>query len=401
MVGYLSMEGVPEKEESVIAVREGLVDVIAEPTGGDKGPGSKAPVFYNPAMTENRDLSIVVVQTLIDSGHFGDRERIDLLDGLTGSGIRAVRFALELDGKGSDIAISGVDLKSESVESANHLAALNGADVNFMNTDLNLYCGNRRFDYIDVDPFGSPVPFLQTSLRSLKKNGILAVTATDTAALTGSVPRVARRRYGVKVSRTHFMQEMGCRVLMGYLARLAATFEISVEPLLLYSSDHFLRGYVRIDKGAKKADRCLDSLNWLVYRIPHPPRVLEKPWDADPKERYQVLGPVWTGPLADSGFCRNSIDVLERFGSGQIRKYGSIEKMLNLSIREERFPPGGFDVNETASLLGTSPPSMQKISGTIEEHGYDWSRSRFSPTIIKTDAGQEIIEASFKSGGPE
>jgi tRNA (guanine26-N2/guanine27-N2)-dimethyltransferase len=268
-----------------------------------------------------------------------------------------------------------------------------------MNTDLNLYCGNRRFDYIDVDPFGSPVPFLQTSLRSLKKNGILAVTATDTAALTGSVPRVARRRYGVNISRTHFMQEMGCRVLMGYLARLSATFEISVEPLLFYSSDHFLRGYVKIEKGAKKADRCLDSLNWFIYKTPHPPRILEKPWDDGPKKDYKVMGPVWTGPLADAGFCRSSLSTLERLGSDQIRKYGSIEKMLSFAIWEERFPPGGFDVNETASHLGASPPSMQKISGAIEEHGYDWSRSRFSPTIVKTDAGEEIFEVPFRKGG--
>ena len=33
------------------------------------------------------------------------------------------------------------------------------------------------FDYIEVDPFGSPVPFLDIAIQRIKHNGILSVTS--------------------------------------------------------------------------------------------------------------------------------------------------------------------------------------------------------------------------------
>ena len=40
---------------------------------------------------------------------------------------------------------------------------------------------SKGFDYIDLDPFGSPNIFLDSAVKRLGRNGILAVTATDTA----------------------------------------------------------------------------------------------------------------------------------------------------------------------------------------------------------------------------
>ena len=42
------------------------------------------------------------------------------------------------------------------------------------------FCG--YFDYIDIDPFGSPNPFLAAAIGRITRNGIVAVTATDTAS---------------------------------------------------------------------------------------------------------------------------------------------------------------------------------------------------------------------------
>lgn len=394
------MADVSDLDGTADSRKEGLVELVAPPTGGNKGPASKAPVFYNPAMVQNRDLSVVVMQTLIDTGRFGDSGIIEVLDGLTGSGIRAVRFAMELGVKDLELSITGVDLKGDSIESAKNLAIKNGVDIAFHWGDLNGFCGTRRFHYIDVDPYGSPVPFLQSSLLSLRKGGILAVTATDTAALTGSVSRVARRRYGVGVGRTDFMQEMGCRVLLGYIARLAASFEISVRPLLFYSSDHFLRGYLQVDRGAKKADLSLDSVGWLLNGPPGPPKVIENPNDHCSKNvEGELMGPVWTGPLADTEFCEECRSVLEDRLGTWIANRRSIERILRYAITEETLPPGGFDLNETASYFKTSPPSIEIVSNFIKRFGHKWSRSRFSPTVIKTDAPLDVIKGPFTIEG--
>lgn len=42
------------------------------------------------------------------------------------------------------------------------------------------------FDVIDLDPYGSAVPFLNSALKSIKNGGLLCVTCTDTRVLCGS-----------------------------------------------------------------------------------------------------------------------------------------------------------------------------------------------------------------------
>ena len=64
------------------------------------------------------------------------------------------------------------------------------------NKNLNVLLSENRFDYIDIDPFGSPVGFVDSAMRSIKNGGVVACTATDTAALCGVYPRVCQRRYG-------------------------------------------------------------------------------------------------------------------------------------------------------------------------------------------------------------
>jgi tRNA (guanine26-N2/guanine27-N2)-dimethyltransferase len=39
------------------------------------------------------------------------------------------------------------------------------------------------YQWVDLDPFGSPIQFLDAALQSLSRTGVLEVTATDTACL--------------------------------------------------------------------------------------------------------------------------------------------------------------------------------------------------------------------------
>lgn len=43
-------------------------------------------------------------------------------------------------------------------------------------------CG---WDFIDVDPFGSCLPFLEAAVAGVKDGGVLAIAATDLAVLCG------------------------------------------------------------------------------------------------------------------------------------------------------------------------------------------------------------------------
>ena len=128
-----------------------------------KGPGSKQGFpFYNPNMQLNRDISILICQHFLDIS----KNKIIFLDGLAASGIRGVRFANELVGD-FEIVVNDWDEESYSLIKKN-IEKYGFKNVEPCNMDLNVLLSERNFDYIDIDPFGSPVYFIDSALRSIK-----------------------------------------------------------------------------------------------------------------------------------------------------------------------------------------------------------------------------------------
>lgn len=54
----------------------------------------------------------------------------------------------------------------------------------------------RFFDVIDLDPYGTAVPFLESALSAMADGGMLAVTFTDMAVLCSRSPHVCFYKYG-------------------------------------------------------------------------------------------------------------------------------------------------------------------------------------------------------------
>jgi tRNA G26 N,N-dimethylase Trm1 len=54
----------------------------------------------------------------------------------------------------------------------------------------------RHFDVIDLDPYGTAVPFLESTLQAVADGGLLAVTCTDMAVLCARNPHVCFYKYG-------------------------------------------------------------------------------------------------------------------------------------------------------------------------------------------------------------
>ncbi|MCK4885225.1 50S ribosomal protein L11 methyltransferase, partial [Candidatus Bathyarchaeota archaeon] len=142
------------KEGKVKVMVPKLSAYIKKPS--DYAP-SKAPVFYNPTMELNRDLAVLVLQT---HQKLLGRE-LSVCEPLTGCGLRGVRFAVEVKGV-QKVALN--DINPEAVKVAGFNAELNDvADrVEVANEDANLFLSRhaaprKRFDYVDIDPFGPPV----------------------------------------------------------------------------------------------------------------------------------------------------------------------------------------------------------------------------------------------------
>lgn len=115
---------------------------------------SDAPVFYNPHMELNRDLSILAIQVFQKQE---DRE-IDICDLFGGSGIRGIRYKNEIEGVGN-VAIN--DISELANEYELHNIKLNNLDdIDVYQHDASMFLRMKRgeFDVIDIDPFGTPSP---------------------------------------------------------------------------------------------------------------------------------------------------------------------------------------------------------------------------------------------------
>jgi tRNA (guanine26-N2/guanine27-N2)-dimethyltransferase len=338
-----------------------------------KGPSSrgKAP-FYNPAMILNRDLSLLVAQWLINSW----RGQVRLLDGLAASGVRGIRMAKELEGDFT-VIINDCDEQARCLIEEN-VARNNVDDVVVVNKDLNQLLSEERYQYIDIDPFGSPVYFVDAAVRSIVNNGVIACTATDTATLCGVYPRVCRRRYGAMPFHSFIMKEIGLRILLDFIGREAVKYDKGIEPLVCHVTDHYFRVYVRIRNGVRHANESVDEI-----------RCVDSNEVSLSSTENVAIGPLWMGRLHKKRMVQELRTLL--FEKNLPTKH-ELWKLLSL-LEEEADAPAFFYTTENfASALSCSPPKMKTIFDTLKSKGYTIARTHFTPTGFKTDAPRDEIK---------
>jgi len=68
----------------------------------------------------------------------------------------------------------------------------------------------QRFSIIDLDPYGSASPFLDSAVQALAEGGLLMITCTDMAVLCGNHSEVCHAKYGSIALRSKSCHEMVC-----------------------------------------------------------------------------------------------------------------------------------------------------------------------------------------------
>ncbi len=270
----------------------------------NKDATKKVEVFYNPLMKSNRNISIVLLNCVANKD-------MSIALPLAGSGIRGLRFLKELKkGKISELYVNDIkdNFEQQFLENV-ELSGIKSKKFKVMNQDANLFllgqhceefCG--YFDYIDLDPFGTPNPFLSSAVSKIKRNGILAITATDTAALTGTYMKVTQRKYWARSLRNYMMHETGLRILIRKVQLQGIQFDKVLTPILAYHKDHYFRIYFRSDNGKEKCDELIKQHQYLLY-CPKCLNFASSNYNSgvcDCSNKFEVAGPLWTGKLFDS-----------------------------------------------------------------------------------------------------
>ncbi|MGC9516516.1 MAG: tRNA (guanine(10)-N(2))-dimethyltransferase [Methanomicrobiales archaeon] len=352
---------------------------------------SKAPVFYNPVMELNRDLSIIALnQYQEEVGH-----EINICDAFGGSGIRGVRYSKEVKSENvitNDINPLAIDFAQKNID-------LNQAcNVKVCQEDANILLRRckGKFDVVDIDPFGTPSYFIESSAISLKSGGLLCVSATDTSSLCGTYKKPCIRKYSAKPLKTEYCHENGIRILAGFIARVFAKYKKSVEVKFSHSTEHYMRMYLKIEKGAKRTDESLKNIGFLLHCKQCLHREIVNGFAPYLNShcpvcggKFNTAGPLWLGKIFDYEFIKGMLNKTETI---EINKKNEALKILNKCLDESQGPPTFFDVHEISRKHKISAPSMDAILSELANQGYFASKTHFKPTGIRTNAGINILD---------
>jgi tRNA (guanine26-N2/guanine27-N2)-dimethyltransferase len=365
--------------QKYILITEGTTQVYVFHTKTtNKGPASKnTQPFYNPTMQLNRDLSIVVNEYLLQKA----KKPFDILDGLAASGIRGIRYAKELNGSFT-ITINDSNKQAFSLIKKN-IAHNKIKNCIASNQNIHTILSQHHYDSIDIDPFGSPIYFFDSAMRSIRHNGMISCTATDTATLCGVYPTVCMRRYGARPLHSTPMHEIGLRILLGCLCKEAAKYDKAIQPILCYSTDHYMRIYIHIQSGKQQANNCMKHYGYI-----HPKDIILQP----PKNK-QPIGPLWLGPL----HCKKAIqEIRTLLLTKELNTKNTIYQLLSLLEEEAEASPFFYTTEDFAKHLEMFVPSKEKIFQQFKQKAYNISPTHFSTIGFKTNASIKEIKQIFK-----
>jgi tRNA (guanine26-N2/guanine27-N2)-dimethyltransferase len=347
-----------------------------------------SPVFFNPAASTNRDVAVAIVEAAGGS---------TFCDSLAGVGARGIRVANEVRRR---VEVAAVDMNGEALRVARRSARANGVEgrVEFHCGDAREFLHSRhgrggRFDFVDVDPFGSPAPFLGAAVSATADGGVLSLTATDTAALCGVYPAVSRRRYSATPLNNHFHHETGARILLNAVRREAAKLERGMAPLAAHSTLHYIRVYARVSDGALRADESLKGEGYVAVcascqdttLAPLPPRACEK---CGGKARW--AGPLWAGPMTDPKVLKAAAAAAKRLGLGEARA------VLDALAGVDAFPPWGYSIDLICSRLRVATVPESDVRRRLADAGFRVGRQPFEKTGLKTDAPYAEVLAAVR-----
>ncbi len=351
-------------------IEEGSARIYVKPEW-IKHISSENEVFYNPAMKVNRDISVAFLQAY---GEILGR-KVDVLDAMGASGVRAIRYVKETSVVRRLVM---TDINHNSVEWAKKNMKLNEVEFEVLERDNRVEMLESKYDFIDLDPFGSPIGFVENAVLSLKHKGILAVTATDISALSGSKKTAALRKYFTRGIKTDFYLEFGIRALAKYVILEGAKHEFVMKPVFAYYHNHHYRIFFQKIKKKSLVWKYLDEIKYIQY---DPSTYARSLYDLGSEIRYKngkILGPIYVGSLYDEIFLdRLEKEVSERFSGSLAEKI--VKRIVEGDARANLWHY--FDLRYVSKYLRLSrTPSIDSVVQRL--NGF---RTHFSPTGIKVD----------------
>lgn len=317
--------------------------------------------FYNPKMRFCRDLDMIVFSTI--GSH-------SVLDALSATGIRGIRAILE-----ASCEVTFNDANPRAVETIKKNLELNGIKAEVFCCDASLLMRMKKFEHVDIDPFGSPANFIESACLHSK---YISVTATDLEALCCK-SSAGVKKYSTFVLKTDVPHEIGLRVLLGFIARTAMRFDKASYPLISWAREHYYRVHVRLKRSSSEATKTIEKIGYLAFCSNcFAKKILRMDGSVNSCEcgnKVRILGPLWLGELKDIEFVNKMISKAE-----------GKQKEFLLRIRDEIDYPLAYSLPKICSNLSVSVPPTQRFVQKLRDHGFKASSAHHCGYCVKTDA---------------
>ena len=378
-----------------------------------------------------------------------------ILDALSATGLRALRYAKEIPMATSIVAndlshsaSASIKLNVEYNKVSDKVIPNTGDAIEHMRRAASRGPDSPGlYHVIDLDPYGTAAPFLDAALQALVDGGLLCVTCTDSGvfASLGYLEKTYSQYGGLPLKGAH-AHEGGLRLILHAIAASAARYGIAIEPLLSLSIDFYIRVFVRIHRSPAEV-KFLASKTMIVYNcdvgcgawsVQHFARLKEKKakngdifytHTSALAPSANVLcehcgfkthqaGPMWGGPLHNPHFIQRILDMLPSLDTSIYGTISRIEGMLSLALHENLDDTGTpvidpksipdrpvpttnavarsnhpffFHPSSLARVLHCVAPSDAALRGALKNLGYRVTRSHTKAGSMTTDAPWSII----------
>jgi tRNA (guanine26-N2/guanine27-N2)-dimethyltransferase len=368
-------------------------------------PTKSMEVFYNKGMEINRDITCLAVETYSD---YYNKKKLVVIDSMAGSGIGSIRILKECKNI-EKIYINDINptakqliiknLRLNGMENNRIKIKVSRKDANYLLSEItNKYLTNnltiaKKPNIISIDPFGTPNLYIDTAFKAIqKKGGFLCITATDTAVLFGVKPKACLRKYMAKPLHNEFCKEIGARILLYFLSRIANINGLGITPLLTFYHRHFIRIFLITFPEKKKVANQIAFYKFLIYckKCGHRFIVQNSPLQdklkcslCGEKTHLDYAGPLWTGKIHDENFI-NKLKEYNAMSALNNRK--KLARILEYCSQELTTPISYYNIHEICKVINSNTiPKMETLIETIRKEGYRASRTHFDFTSIKTD----------------
>lgn len=384
------------RSNEYIVVREGMAKIfVPNPELYKRSDGvyepAWAPVFYNPLMRLNRHLSVASLHAW---SSVRGRRSLLVVDALAGTGVRGIRYALETgnvrtcivnDASKEAFRIARINIRINNLDTC----VATNREANALLRDLKE--AGRVVDFVDIDPYGTPAPFIDSAIATVRRGGLVGLTATDIAPLSGAKPSSGERHYMATLAKNSVGREAALRVLLGLAARVAALRDRWIRPVMGISSRHFVRVVIEVLGGARKASSMLEN---CVGYVPLCGDIL---W-SDHCEKPVLFGPIWLCDIHDHEILIQAINFL------QGAEYEDSDRGEAIAVlkkaREEVGLNRVFNLTSVAKVAGVNTPRRDSVIECLRKRGFDASTTHYPGPFIRTNTTYGDVLECVKALGP-